>query len=223
MPAVRNAASDAVSRQKTKAAPAQQVAMLLQLCVGEGHTREAVRLARLTGARGLGGADQPRAGAVEEEVAGGQRRRLLRRRTGDRQGREPRREQPLDLGAQPLRPERDPVLGPVPLEQGEHARGVRDVTDVHRLPGGAEQDAPGRGRGPHRGARQGAGHGRREEPATIHHHTSRSACGRGVSMQPRGAAAPAAKARILQGLPGRRGSLSICGARRVNMARRSTA
>ncbi len=45
----------------------------------------------------------------------------------------------LDVG----RPEGDLGFREILLEQSQHARRVRDVADVHRLPGGTQHDARG--------------------------------------------------------------------------------
>ena len=75
----------------------EQFAMVLQLPVREGDAGEPVPLAGLPRPLGLGGADQPRAGSVKEEVARGQRLVLLVARAGDGQRREAGGQQPLDL------------------------------------------------------------------------------------------------------------------------------
>ena len=77
MSAFCRALSESVSRVKTNFAPASRSRCVLQLVVAEGDAGEAVGLAGLPRPLGLGAADQPRPGAVQEEVARRQGRVLL--------------------------------------------------------------------------------------------------------------------------------------------------
>jgi hypothetical protein len=93
---------------------------------------------------------------VEEEVVFREGALQVRGPAGELQLRKTGREKFPHAVVDPARPERDFGVGQIGLEEVEDARGVGDVTDIHRLPGGTQEDPArrvGGGSDPgHRGA-----------------------------------------------------------------------
>ncbi len=107
-----------------------------------GDAGDAVGLAGLLGPEADAGGGEAGAGAVEEEVMGGEgfvAGGIARR--DDFQLGETLHEKLVHAVVHAAGPEGDVVFGEVFFEEVEHAGGVGDVSDVHGLPGGAEEDA----------------------------------------------------------------------------------
>ncbi len=125
-----------------------------------------------------------RPGAVQQEVALGERGLERLRPLHQPQPREAREEHFLDAVVNLARPQPHLDAGQVLLDERQHTRRVRDVADVHRLPRRAQQQARGPlVRGAHGGGESGSERSGKKVTA-IHQGSPTSAEGRLAGWSP---------------------------------------